>query len=157
MIYRERLRPHGGAYIALLLIIPAFATVFYKVSPVTGFIVGPVLFVLFAAISWLASPLIALASDRLTVGRASIPVAALGDPVVYRRGDEALEQIRGQLDMRAFVAFRGGVDLIRIPVIDPEDPTPYWLIGSRHADELAAEIRLAQAAQSLQTGPSELS
>ncbi|GAA3938017.1 DUF3093 domain-containing protein [Pseudoclavibacter caeni] len=154
MLYRERLRPHGGAYLAMLLLIPAFATVFYEIKPIIGFIVGPTLYALIFLISWFASPLIVLTSDRLSVGRASIPISALGEPVVFRRGEAALAQIRSELDMRAYVAFRGGLDLVRIPVVDPEDPTPYWLIGSRHADELAAELRLAQAAQSLQTGPS---
>ncbi|WP_051224834.1 DUF3093 domain-containing protein [Pseudoclavibacter soli] len=157
MLYSERLRPHGGAYLALVLIIPAFAVVFYEVQPIVGYIVGPSLYVLIFLISWFASPVISVSDEQLFAGRARIPLAALGEVTVYRRGDEALEQLRGRLDVRAYLCVRGGVDLVRVEVTDPEDPTPYWLLGSRHADELAAELRLAQAAQSLHTGPRSFS
>jgi hypothetical protein len=33
---------------------------------------------------------------------------------------------------------RGGV---RVDVADPDDPTPYWLVSSRHPDKLAEALR----------------
>ncbi|HEY5420452.1 MAG TPA: DUF3093 family protein, partial [Marmoricola sp.] len=29
---------------------------------------------------------------------------------------------------------------VRVPVSDPDDPAPYWLVGTRHPDRLAAAL-----------------
>lgn len=44
-------------------------------------------------------------------------------------------------DVRAHLVTRPYLDRgVLVPVDDPTDPTPYWLISSRHPDELAAAI-----------------
>lgn len=47
-----------------------------------------------------------------------------------------------QLDPAAFVLHRGWVGpLILVVLDDPDDPTPYWLVSSRHPDRLLAALR----------------
>ena len=44
-------------------------------------------------------------------------------------------------DARAFLVTRPYLKrAVRVPVTDPADPTPYWLVGSRHPDALAAAL-----------------
>ena len=45
------------------------------------------------------------------------------------------------LDARAFLVIRGWVQpVVRVPITDPDDPAPYWLLSSRRPKELAAVI-----------------
>lgn len=47
-----------------------------------------------------------------------------------------------QLDPAAYVLHRGWVGpLILVVLDDPDDPTPYWLVSSRHPDRLLAALR----------------
>ena len=76
----------------------------------------------------------------LHVPRARVPLAVLGGVRPLDR--EGVRQVRGPLaDPRAFVVSRpwlsGGV---RVQLEDPEDDTPYWLVGTRDPARLAAAI-----------------
>lgn len=52
-------------------------------------------------------------------------------------------------DARAFLVLRPYLErAVRVEVVDPADPTPYWLVGTRHPD------RLAGALAALHTEPS---
>ncbi|EFQ84183.1 hypothetical protein HMPREF0063_10899 [Aeromicrobium marinum DSM 15272] len=42
---------------------------------------------------------------------------------------------------RALLVTRPWIDRgVRVDITDPRDPTPYWLLGSRHPDALAAAV-----------------
>jgi hypothetical protein len=79
--------------------------------------------------------------EVLHVPGARIELAALAGPVVLDR--EALRQQTGPMaDRRAFVVSRPWLHTgVRVMVTDDADPTPYWVIGSRHPDRLAAALR----------------
>lgn len=89
---------------------------------------------------------------ELVAGRARIPVHLLGEPVALDRA-EVLAALGPGSDARDYVLLRswlpGGV---AVPVRDPADPTPRWLVSSRSAADLAAAIARAQAAHSEQIG-----
>ena len=55
---------------------------------------------------------------------------------------------RGQLlDARAYLLIRGWVDpVLRVEVVDSDDPTPYWLLSTRHPESIAAAIAAARDA-----------
>ena len=45
------------------------------------------------------------------------------------------------LDARAYLVIRGWVhSVVRVPITDPADPAPYWLLSTRRPTELAAAI-----------------
>lgn len=47
-----------------------------------------------------------------------------------------------QLDPAAFVAHRAWVGpLVLVVLDDPDDPTPYWLVSTRHPDRVLAALR----------------
>jgi len=79
-------------------------------------------------------------NGQLHVPGARAPLSAFGPPQVLDK--KALQQWRGPRAHRdAWVRvrpwFRGAVLL---PMTDPDDDTPYWLIGSRRPEQLAAAL-----------------
>lgn len=87
-------------------------------------------------------------------GRATIPVSLLGTPQVLDA--EAMRSAMGpELVATAYVCHRAWVRTgVRVPVQDPADPTPYWLVATRNPDQLARALVAAgaQAAHSEHTG-----
>lgn len=67
----------------------------------------------------------------LHVPGARAPVTAFGPPEVLEGAD--LRRVLGpEADDLAWVAIRPWHRrAVRLPVVDPEDDTPYWLVGSR--------------------------
>jgi hypothetical protein len=84
---------------------------------------------------------VTLRDGELRVGPAHISVRDLGQPEVI--SPEAKRRALGpELDPAAFLLHAGWVGpVVRIPVIDPADPTPYWIFSVRQADKLAALLR----------------
>ena len=82
--------------------------------------------------------------DPFRAGRARIPVALLGAPEALDA--EAMRQARGPgLDARAYLCLRGWISAgVRVPVLDPRDPAPYWLVSSRRPEDLAEALRRAR-------------
>jgi hypothetical protein len=62
-------------------------------------------------------------------------------------GDAARAARGTELDARAWTVLRGWVDgVVRVPLLDPADPAPYWVVSSRHPEELVAALDRARAA-----------
>ena len=82
----------------------------------------------------------------LHAGRAHIPVDLLADPTALDR--EETRRVAGvDADARAFLVLRPYIsEAVQVWVVDPADPTPYWLVSTRHPGRLAAAIRAARAA-----------
>jgi Protein of unknown function (DUF3093) len=76
----------------------------------------------------------------LRAGRAEIPLDQTGEAVPAFDAAARIERGTG-LDARAYLVIRGWVHpVVRVPITDPADPTPYWLLSSRRPKELAAVI-----------------
>lgn len=80
----------------------------------------------------------------LSVPGGRIPLAALG--AVRALDVEQTRRVRGPTaDIRAFVATRPWLTrAVQVQVEDPEDDTPYWLVGSRRPQRLAEAIEAAR-------------
>jgi hypothetical protein len=94
----------------------------------------------FGIFAWIGSVRIAVEDGRLLAGTAQIPVALLGPVVALDK--EATRRVHGvEADARAFLMTRPYVSrAVRVPIEDPADPTPYWLVSTRHPRTLAAAI-----------------
>jgi DUF3093 family protein len=81
----------------------------------------------------------------LVAGRAHIPVTALGD--VRALDQESMRLLAGrEADGRAYLVLRPYLRRgVRVDVVDPGDPTPYWLLATRHPDRLAGALAGALA------------
>jgi len=101
-----------------------------------------------------ASVFVAYGAARVVVdgqtfraGRAHIPVHLLGTPVALdARASRLLAGM--DADARAYLLLRPYVKKsVQVPVADPEDPTPYWLVSTRQPERLAQALVRAGAAQ----------
>ncbi|TAL23797.1 MAG: DUF3093 domain-containing protein [Frankiales bacterium] len=99
------------------------------------------------AVAWLAQASrgrVAVVDGVLHVPGARIPVDALGGVTPLDR--DATRQVRGPLaEPLAFVTTRPWLPAsVRLQVEDPDDDTPYWLVGTRRPQELAAAVAAAR-------------
>ncbi len=100
------------------------------------------------ALALLAALLVSFGSARVSVdtewfraGRARIEAVHLG--AVTALDAEETRRVAGpEADARAYLLLRPYLKrAIRVEILDPADPAPYWLVCSRHPEELAAAIR----------------
>lgn len=79
----------------------------------------------------------------LIVPGARAPLTAFGTPEILE-GEVLRRWLGPQADPDAWVAVRPWQRrAVRLPVVDPEDETPYWLVGVRDPDALARAVTLA--------------
>ncbi|GAB2515449.1 DUF3093 domain-containing protein [Paramicrobacterium agarici] len=142
--YHERVWPAKWIPWALLLVIPASLLVLLPVSWIAGVGTGVILYVACLALWFAAAGTLELRDGMLSAGRATIDVGFLGEAHALYAEDAFAARGR-DLDPRAWLMIRGGVkDVVRVPVTDEDDPTPYWLLSTRSAHELAAAINDAR-------------
>jgi hypothetical protein len=143
-IYRERLRPSRSVIFALLLSGPMVLLAALPFGLELGIALGILVpSALIALVSTLA-PTVIVASD-FRAGRFSVPLEAIGEVEGFS-GEQARLQRGPKLDARAQLLLRGDIDsVVRIEIIDPQDPTPYLLISTRNPEQLVAALRADRA------------
>lgn len=101
------------------------------------FVVNALVFVSYGAAR------IVLRDGFLEAGRARIPVHLLADPEPLDAA--AARRATGtDADARAYLLIRPYLPhAVRVRVVDPADPTPYWLLSTRHPRALADELAVA--------------
>lgn len=83
---------------------------------------------------------VAVEADLLYAGEAHIDLGFLGVPEVLD-AEQTRRAAGMDADARAFFLLRPYLkQSVRVPIHDPRDPAPYWLIASRHPGELAAVL-----------------
>ena len=87
---------------------------------------------------------VGVAEGVLQAGRARIEVRHLGD--VLELDPESTRSLAGrEADARAYLLLRPYLSRgVRIDVADPADPTPYWLVSTRHPARLVGAIEAAR-------------
>jgi hypothetical protein len=143
--YRERLGPSLWLLVSAAVAAPMAALVFAPLDTTVALVVGLVVGVAIIGVLIAGAPVLQVRDGTLRAGRAHIDVSLLGEPVVLV--DEQARHARGSgLDPRSWHVIRGGIEgLVVVPVKDPDDPTPVWVISSRTPDRFAAALRRAQA------------
>lgn len=118
---------------------PAFATAVGALSAVAG-----------CALLWrYGNARVAVREDQagaeLVAGRARVPVRWCGEPRVLDA--EQLRRVLGpQADARSYVLVRPySRSGVLVPLVDPADPTPSWVVASARPEALAGALRAAQA------------
>lgn len=142
--YRERVRPALWWYPIIALIIPAALLILAPVSIVAGALTAAGLVAGCLVLLLASAPVIEVAEGELRAGRARIPLGQVGD-VRVARGDEARHERGPGLDARAWLLLRGDVDpVVRVTILDADDPAPYWLVSTRAPEALAQAIASAR-------------
>ncbi|KAA1420050.1 DUF3093 domain-containing protein [Mumia zhuanghuii] len=93
-----------------------------------------------AGLAQYSSTAIEVSNVHLRAGAARLPLVHCGDVTVLDATQT--RALHGpQADARAFFLVRPYIaTAVRIDVADPRDPTPYWLVGTRHPHALADAI-----------------
>ncbi|NHC46181.1 DUF3093 domain-containing protein [Motilibacter aurantiacus] len=146
MVHDERLSAPPGVWLVGLLLAASTAPVTAVVLPSWGVVLVVLVVALAVGLlirSW-AAP-VSVRDGELRAGRAHIPAALLGPAEAL--DDEAAAHLRGPgIEPRAYHLIRPWVrGAVRVEVLDPEDPTPYWYVATRHPAKLAAAIDAARA------------
>ncbi len=149
--YAERLWPGPLGWALVVGAALAAAVILVPVHPVAGVVGGAVTLVGAAAAAAATATRIEVRGGELRVGAAHIPLGALGEPTPLDR--EGVRRAVGPgSDARAFVTLRAWVPGgVQVPVTDPGDPTPSWLVSTRRPRALASAIAGAGQAHSEQT------
>jgi hypothetical protein len=89
---------------------------------------------------WVGSTRVAVRDGVLYAGPAHIATDLLGP--VEPLDAEQTRRVHGvEADARAFLLTRPYLKRsVKVTLVDPADPTPYWLVSTRHPRELAAAL-----------------
>lgn len=118
-------------WLALIVAVP---------GPLAWTVAGLALLALAAALRGFGGAVVEVADGELRAGRAHIAAEHLGTAASLDAG-ETKRAAGVEADARAFLVLRPYLDrAVRVEITDPADPAPYWLIGTRRPDELAAAI-----------------
>lgn len=94
-----------------------------------------------ALLVWMGRVRVEVRGRELRAGPAHLPVSLIGRVDVVT-GEAKRVALGPQLDPQAFVLHRPWVGpAVRVEVLDPDDPTPYWVISTRRPKQLLAALR----------------
>jgi hypothetical protein len=144
-IYRERLLPGPMIFVIAALLIPASLLVFLPINITIGVICAVVLYGTCVILLVISSPWIEVTDVALLAGRARLPLPNVGTATGYS-GPDATQQRGPKLDARAWLVIRGWISpVVKVVVVDETDPTPYWLVSTRHPNDLIAALNQAKS------------
>jgi hypothetical protein len=147
LIYSERLLPGPWPFITTALVIPASLLVFLPINQTLGVICAAILYASCVVLLVLASPRIEVTDELLIAGRARLPLPNVGEATGFM-GTEATQERGPRLDARAWLLIRGWISpVVKVRVDDANDPTPYWLVSTRHPKELIAALKKARSGE----------
>jgi hypothetical protein len=91
------------------------------------------------------APKISLTDSELQAGSFRIPREIIGEALVLDQQATRFERGPG-LNANARMLLRGDIGtMIKLEIVDPTDPTPYLLISTRRANQLASALRADRA------------
>lgn len=99
----------------------------------------------YGLLGWWGSARVTVRDGELHAGSARIPIDLLGEPRVL--DVQQTRRVMGiDADARAFLLTRPWLKrAVQVPVLDPADPAPYWLVATRHPAELARALATDRA------------
>jgi hypothetical protein len=142
--FQERLWPTFGVWVVVVLMALLFGIIGLRFGVADGVITFVVAAGVLVVLLVSSTPTIRVGPELFVAGGAHIPLSLLGGAETL--DDQAMPQAMGvDLDARAFLCTRGWLKQgVRVQLEDPEDPTPYWLVSTRHPTELAAALEAAR-------------
>ena len=130
----------ASLWLAVAVALPALA------AGVVALVAGTLVAALFLAYG---AARVAVTGGELRAGRARIALHHLGR--VEALDAEETRRVAGRdADARAFLVLRPYLKRsVRVEIADPADPTPYWLVSTRHGEALVRALSEREAGQAL--------
>jgi hypothetical protein len=140
LLYSERVLPNIGTFAAVFVLLPSTVIIAEPFDLRIGIVVGLIAVSTIWGLLVFRAPRIQVSKNHLRVGRVSIARNLVGTPQAIDKSEIFAE--RGpNLDPAAHKVFQGSVKTaVKIPVTDPEDPTPYWLVSTRNPKKLVEAL-----------------
>ena len=148
MRYRERLRVPWWwwlpAFVPAMLIAPSVGMA--ARTPLAGWITLAALAAVTVTVLWSLNRTEVLVTGEpghpeLWAGEAHLPADVISRTAAIPVSAKSAALGR-QLDPAAFVLHRAWIGPMALVVLnDPDDPTPYWLVSTRHPDRVLAALR----------------
>jgi hypothetical protein len=143
--YREALRPPLWWYAVGLVVAGLIAAEFHIGGiALTDWLSFGILLPLSVVIVWsLGRGALEISDGELRIRGAHIPLTDISGAVALDA--ETLRRVVGREgDPAAFVSIRPWIGPgVQLWVDDPEDPTPYWVVSSRHPQRIVEIVRAA--------------
>ena len=145
MVYSEPLRTPWWWYLVGIGVAVILSAEFH-VAGITAMNVIPyfVLIPLAIGVVW------SLGHSRLEIADGEVHIRGAHLPLRYISGSIALDQrtlrrvVGREGDPAAFVSIRPWIGPgVQLWLDDPDDPTPYWIVSSRHPERVVAALRAA--------------
>jgi len=123
-------------WLALIVALPAWIAWVASAALLAG---------IYGIFGWLGSAQVQVRDGMLCAGLARIPLSQVGAAEALDK--DATRRVHGvEADARAFLVTRPYISrAVKVAIDDPADPTPYWLISSRHPRQLAAALTRPRA------------
>lgn len=149
MQYRERLSVPLAWWLLALALAGSFAVaVGYYLGWVWGSGAGLAAVGIAVGIFTSAGTTVVVEPTQLVVGRAEIDHRYIGVCRALDAG-ETRRRAGTEADARAHLVLRPYVTTaVEITLADAADPVPYWLVSTRHPEQLAAAVEAARREQS---------
>ncbi len=141
-VYTERLYAPVSWWLLGLVIVVAIGWAFFVATPLSVTVVATaVAFVIVTTVLWTYGAVrLTVDAKGLRAGRAALPFAYVGT-VTALDADATRRAIGQEADARAFLVLRSYCPgAVTVAVDDDRDPTPYWLVSTRHPTALAASL-----------------
>ncbi|QWC84865.1 DUF3093 domain-containing protein [Nocardioidaceae bacterium] len=154
-LYRERLAVPLRWWVQGTMFVASVFLAVVVALPFAGALVVTVVAsaIVYGGMVWFGSAIVEVRTHGpgegdLLAGRGRLPVHVITS--VEQLDRERTRAVAGrEADARAFLVLRGWLkQAVRVHLADPRDPTPYWLVSTRHPEQLVAALREAR-----QTGP----
>jgi hypothetical protein len=88
------------------------------------------------ALFWLGRTRVRVGGGQLSVGDRSVALRHVGRADVVRKADKQIA-LGPELDPQAYLMHRTWVpSVVRVEVLDPDDPAPYWVFSTREPEKL---------------------
>lgn len=144
--YREKLWPAPWLYIATALVMPASLLVLLPINAFVGLVTAIVLYAGCVLLLVGTSPVLQVTSTHFLAGRARLPLTAVGEVSSFE-GEEAKLELGQRLDARSWLLIRGWIaPVVKVEILDEKDPTPFWVVSTRHPKAVVAAIEAAREA-----------
>ncbi len=145
-VYDERLGVPLRWWALATMFLASLLVAFLVATPSWVALTGTVLLTVIVTVVFVGygSARISVGEGRLHAGRARIEVRHLGEAQALDA--ESMRLLAGRdADARAYLLLRPYLAKgVRVDLNDPADPTPYWLVGTRHPAQLVSAIEAAR-------------
>lgn len=145
LVFEERLLPAPTTYLALSLSGPMVALAALPFGFDLALALGIAVPTLLLGMATYFAPKISLTDSELQAGSFRIPREIIGEVWVLDQQATRFERGPG-LNANARMLLQGDIGtMIKLEIVDPTDPTPYLLISTRRANQLASALRADRA------------